>query len=105
MLPYFHAAGHFLYVKSAHLYVQDMKKLEFSMENVAVTKFTNNFLSIKRTNKYFSGTRSVFQRNIEQLLVKSSKSNEGSQVGEVLRIVLSKWIFGLLRLRAIFQKS
>lgn len=24
MLPYFHALGHFLYAKSAHLYIQDV---------------------------------------------------------------------------------
>lgn len=28
MIPYFHASGHFLYAKSAHLYLQDMTKLE-----------------------------------------------------------------------------
>ena len=28
MLPCFHASGHFLYVKSAHLYLQDMRNIE-----------------------------------------------------------------------------
>jgi len=28
MLPYFHASGHFLYAKSAHLYLQDMLHLK-----------------------------------------------------------------------------
>jgi len=32
MLPYFHASGHFLYAKSAHLYLQDMLKLQNIME-------------------------------------------------------------------------
>lgn len=32
MLPYFHARGHFLYAKSAHLYLQDMLKLEENMD-------------------------------------------------------------------------
>lgn len=32
MLPYFHASGHFLYAKSAHLYLQDMIKLECTMD-------------------------------------------------------------------------
>lgn len=27
MIPLFHASGHFLYAKSAHLYVQDMQDL------------------------------------------------------------------------------
>ena len=28
MLPYFHASGHSLYAKSAHLYLQDMHNLK-----------------------------------------------------------------------------
>lgn len=34
MLPYFHASGHFLYAKSAHLYLQDMLDLEEKMDPV-----------------------------------------------------------------------
>lgn len=28
IIPFFHAAGHFNYAKSARLYLQDMRKLE-----------------------------------------------------------------------------
>ena len=30
MIPFFHASGHFQYIKCAHLYVQDMIKLKNS---------------------------------------------------------------------------
>ncbi|KMQ87541.1 hypothetical protein RF55_13145 [Lasius niger] len=72
-----------------------MQKLESSMENEAYKKFTNNFFSIKRSDKYFCGTWSDMV--IEQSLMKSSKSKEGFTRGRSTKeSVLSKWIFGLL---------
>jgi len=65
------------------------------MENKACKKFTNNFFSIKRSDKYFCGTWSDMV--IEQSLMKSSKSKEGFTRGRSTKeSVLSKWIFGLL---------
>jgi len=95
MLPYFHAAGHYNYAKSAHLYVQDMENLENTMDNVVFQKFTKNFFSIKRSNKYFSGTWS--DMIIEQSLMKSSKSKGGFTRGRSTNeSVLNKWVNGLL---------
>ena len=39
MLPYFHASGHFPYAKSAHLYLQDMLKLNASMKPYVYQRF------------------------------------------------------------------
>lgn len=56
MLPYFHASGHFLYAKSAHLYLQDMIKLEEKMDSQTFENFKNGFFTVKRTEKFNSGT-------------------------------------------------
>jgi hypothetical protein len=48
MFPYFHAAGHFLYAKSAQLFIQDMEKLESSMDKATFKKFTSEFFTVKR---------------------------------------------------------
>ena len=50
LLPYFHAAGHFLYAKSAHLFVQDMEKLELSMDEGTFKKLNADFFTIKRSD-------------------------------------------------------
>jgi hypothetical protein len=42
MLPYFHASGHFLYAKSAHLYVQDMLGLERKISKIDYERFVLN---------------------------------------------------------------
>lgn len=43
MLPYFHASGHLPYAKSAHLYLQDMLKLEEVMEPSVYQRFKEDF--------------------------------------------------------------
>lgn len=72
MLPYFHASGHFLYAKSAHLYLQDMLKLEETMDEQTYENFRNGFFTVKRTEKYNSGTWTDMV--IEQSLMKSMKT-------------------------------
>lgn len=94
MLPYFHTSGHFLYAKSAHLYLQDMLKLENSMEKSVFEKFINGFFTIRRSNKFSCGTWSDMV--IEQSLMKSMKTEGVVSRGRSTQAsVLCKWIYGM----------
>lgn len=75
MIPYFHSAGHFLYAKSTHLYLQDMFELEKNMDPWTLKKFTEGFFTVKRTDKFNGGTWS--DMIIEQTLMKSMKTEGG----------------------------
>lgn len=56
MIPFFHAAGHFNYGKSARLYLQDMKNLKKTMDPNEYKKFTKEgFFTARRTNNYYAG--------------------------------------------------
>ena len=67
MIPYFHASGHFLYAKSAHLYLQDMRKLKNAVnDNYEFTRFTKGFFTIRR---------------IEQVLMRCMKTQGGLTYG------------------------
>lgn len=53
MILFFHASGHFLYAKSAHLYIQDMRKLKEEMDEYEYDQFTSEgFFTIRRTHKF-----------------------------------------------------
>lgn len=52
MLPFFHVTGHFLYAKSAHLYLQDMLKLKNNVDQRTFKKCTNGFFTIRCNNKF-----------------------------------------------------
>lgn len=57
MIPYFHASGHFPYSKSCQVYLQSVAKLKEKMSITEYNKFvTNGFFTIRRKDKYFSGT-------------------------------------------------
>ncbi|GBP62150.1 hypothetical protein EVAR_40600_1 [Eumeta japonica] len=76
MLPYFHASGHFLYAKSAHLYLQDMRKLkDIINDDYEFTQFTEGFFTIRRTHKFWSGVWT--DMTIEQVLMRSMKTQGG----------------------------
>ena len=56
MLPYFHAAGHILYAKSAHLYAQDMCTLETLLPASVYENFTaKGFFTVRRSDRFWSG--------------------------------------------------
>jgi len=77
MLPFFHAAGHHLYAKCAHLYVQQMEDLK-KMHPEEYKKFTaQRYFTIRRKNRYWSGVASDMV--IEQTLMKSMKVSGGLQ--------------------------
>ena len=73
-LPIFAAAGHFNYLKSAYLYLQNMKDLE-TRNPVVFQKFQEGFHVIRRTNKFWAGLGADLV--IEQTLMKSLKSAGG----------------------------
>lgn len=87
MLSYFHTFGHFLYAKSAHLYLQDMLYLKRNMEESALEKFINGFFTIRRTNKFSSSTWT--DMIIEQSLIKSIKTDGDVARGKALKKVYS----------------
>ncbi|CAG9814961.1 unnamed protein product [Phaedon cochleariae] len=101
MIPYFHAAGHLNYAKSAHLYLQDMLSLEMKMDPDEYHKFTTEgYFTIRRTDKFWSGIWS--DMTIEQVLMRAMKSYGGLTRGRgVTDSVLSRWIVGMLCLQHI----
>lgn len=92
MLPYFHASGHFLYAKSAQLYLQDMLKLETMMSDIEYQRFvTDGFFTVRRTSKFWSGIWS--DMTIEQVLMRSMHSQGGLTHGRGFSdSVLTKFI-------------
>ena len=57
ILPFFHAAGRYNYVKAAHLYLQQMEGLHLRMPVDEFQKFTcGGFFTTQRSNDYWSGT-------------------------------------------------
>lgn len=73
MIPYFHAAGHFPYAKSSHLYVQDMEDLPNKMNSDEYNKFvTSGYFTMRRTDRFWSGVWSDMV--IETTLMRSFKS-------------------------------
>ena len=94
MLPYFHASGHFLYAKSAHLYLQHMIKLEGTMDAQTFENFKNGFFTVKRTEKFNSGTWTDMV--IEQSLMKSMKTEgDVSRGRSTQESVLCKWVYAM----------
>lgn len=67
MLPYFHASGHYLYAKSAQIYLQSMLQLEMNMEYDEFWQFTEGgAFTIRRSQKAWAGIWS--DMTIEQTL-------------------------------------
>ena len=73
-LPIFAAAGHFNYLKSAYLYLQDMTTLETTNPAV-VSQFIKGLHVVRRTDKYWAGLGCDLV--IEQTLMRTLKSNGG----------------------------
>ena len=91
MLPFFHAAGHHLYAKSAHLYVQKMLELPLKMKKEDFERFSQNgFFCIRRSARYWSGTWSDMV--IEQSLMRPMKSIGGLTHGRgITQNTLLRW--------------
>ena len=75
MLPYFACSGHYLYAKSAYLYLQSMSKLEES-KPMLHKKFNDGGLHVfRRGERYWAGLSSDLV--IEQVLMRSMKTSGG----------------------------
>ena len=71
MLPYFAAAGHNLYVKSAYMYLEKREKLETGHPDV--------YRAFRRSDRFWAGLSSDLV--IEQVLMKCVKSTGGMTRG------------------------
>src|SRR6478609_9579178 len=80
MIPYFHAAGHMAYAKSARLYLQDMKSIQSTMHEDEYKKFTKNgYFTVRRTDQFWGGN--FTDQTIEQDLMRLFKSLGGMTSG------------------------
>ncbi len=74
MLPYFAAAGHNLYAKSAYIYLQKMQQLPQSHPDIHAS-FLNGYHFIRRSDRYWAGLSTDLV--IEQVLMTSIKTVGG----------------------------
>ncbi len=93
MLPYFAAAGHNLYTKSAYVYLQHMQQLHLTHPDVHMA-FQNGFHVVRRTEKLWAGLSTDLV--IEQVLMRSVKATGGLTRGrgmnEVTRL---QWLLSM----------
>ena len=79
MLPYFAAAGHNLYLKSAHIYLQTMCQLRDNNPRV-YEAFKRGHHVIRRCDRYWAGLSTDLV--IEQVLMRSVKTTGGMTRGK-----------------------
>lgn len=79
MLPYFAAAGHNLYLKSAYVYLQQMHKLEKTNKDV-YDCFKAGLHIVRRTDRLWGGLSTDLM--IEQVLMRSVKTSGGLTRGK-----------------------
>lgn len=104
MLPYFHASGHFLYAKSAHLYLQDMFSLKECITSKEYEDYVQKgYFTIRRSEKFWSGIWS--DMTIEQTLMRSMKTSGGLTHGRGMTdSMLTKWVIGMPTTLKITEK-
>lgn len=98
MLPIFHASGHNLYAKCAHLFVQNMKTLD----REAHKNFIKNF-TIRRTDKFYCGM--FTDQAIETTLMKNFKDpKKGLTHGRGTKDTdVAKWVLSMPYFVDIFE--
>ena len=74
MLPYFAASGHNNYAKSAHVYIQDMMKLE-QLNPDMFCQLNSGLFVIRRSDRLWAGLPSDLV--IEPVLMRSLQTNGG----------------------------
>ena len=79
MLPYFAAAGHRLYAKSAYVYLQTMTMLPETHPDVH-QKFEEGYHVVRRSDRYWGGL--FTDLIIEQVLMRSVKTHGGLTQGK-----------------------
>ncbi|CAG9818117.1 unnamed protein product [Phaedon cochleariae] len=102
MLPFFHVAGHFLYAKSGHLYLQDMQDLHTRMPAKDFQKFTaEGYFTIRRSDKFWSGIMS--DQAVEQTLNREAKIPGGMFQRGASDNMAIKWTMGSIHLRIVCE--
>ena len=81
MLPYLAGSGHNLYVKSAHVYLQDMLELEQTHPNLDAA-FKSGLNVVRRSDRFWCGLSTDLV--IEQALMRSIMSIGGLTRGRGL---------------------
>lgn len=93
MLPYFAAAGHNLYAKSAYIYLQKMQQLPESHPEIYAC-FLKGYHVIRRSDRYWAGLSTDLV--IEQVLMRSIKTvgglTRGRGMTEIQRLV---WLLSM----------
>ena len=93
MLPYLAASGHNLYVKSAHVYLQDMLELEQTHPNLDAA-FKSGLHVVRRSDRFWCGLSTDLV--IEQALVRSIKSIGGLTRGRGLTVTQrAQWLLSM----------
>lgn len=82
-LPIFAAAGHYNYMKSAYLYVQEMSKLKATHPDV-YRKFSRGFHVVRYSNHFWAGLSCdlVTEQTLMQSLKTSGGLTHGSGISE-----------------------
>ena len=95
MLPFFHASGHLNYARSAHVYLQEMLKLDKEMNPEDMDKFVNKgFFTVRRSNKFWSGIWTDL--TIEQVLMRDIKTTGGLTEGRgISASTIAKWVHSM----------
>ena len=83
MLPYFAAAGHNLYTKSAHVYLSQMRNLQNDKPAVHAF-FCKGYHVVRRCDRFWGGISTDLA--IEQILMRSIKSSGGLTRGRGLGV-------------------
>ncbi|XP_052758830.1 uncharacterized protein LOC128202453 [Galleria mellonella] len=95
MIPFFHAAGHFNYAKSARLYLQKMRLLKLIMDPREFKKFTKEgFFTSRRSNEFYAGIFS--DQTIEQTLMRAMSVEGGPFKRGTTESTVFKWIKGII---------
>jgi hypothetical protein len=93
MLPFFAAAGHNFFAKSAYIYLQMMNNLEQSHPAV-YQSFQDGFHVVRRSNRYWAGLSTDLA--IEQVLMRSVKTSggltRGRGIGEIQQLT---WLLSM----------
>lgn len=101
-IPFFHAAGHFNYAKSARLYLQDMRNLHETMDPVEFKKFTDDgYFTSRRSNAFFAGIFS--DQTIEQTLMRAMSVEGGPFKRGATTSVVLQWIKGAIYTKDIVE--
>ncbi|CAG9782212.1 unnamed protein product [Diatraea saccharalis] len=88
---------------NGHAYARSMIKLEETMDEQTFENFKNGFFTVKRTEKFNSGTWPDMV--IEQSLMKSMKTEGGVSRGRsTQKSVLCKWVYGMYATNTICEE-